>query len=77
MQHEEVDGVYEIDIEDGFKLFNNEVEEVTMNGYNRTTLQLETITVGRNKFVKKADCYFNKLFIMAQRYINDEKYLGF
>ncbi|MDR1025785.1 MAG: NUDIX domain-containing protein [Lactobacillus sp.] len=77
MQPEEVDGVYEVDIKDGFKLFNNEVEEISVYGFNRITKQLETISVSKDKFVKKADCYFNKLLIMAERFIKGEKYLGF
>lgn len=77
LQPEEVDGVYELDINDGFKLFNDEVKEVSMQGFSRERAMLETITVTKANFVKRSSSYYNKLFIMAERFINGEKYLGF
>ncbi|MDD4555816.1 MAG: NUDIX domain-containing protein [Alphaproteobacteria bacterium] len=76
-QPEEVDGVYELDINDAFRLFNDEADEVSVYGFNRELNDFETIKVNKARFVNLGVSYFNKLFIMAERFIQGEKYLGF
>lgn len=78
LQPEEVDGVYELDIDDGFKLFNGEVDSISVAGFCRESNSCKAINVGRNSFVDREYYYNNgRIFIMAERFINGEKYLGF
>ena len=77
MQPEEVDGLYEMSIEDGFKLFNDEVSEISVRGIRRESNTCETIKISKDRFILRSSAYYNKLFIMAERFIKGEKYLGF
>ena len=80
LQEREVDGIYEMDIQDGLKLFSDEVKEISITGIARESGLLDTINVSKDRFVMDAcrtEFYYIKLCIMAERFAKGEKYLAF
>jgi len=76
MQPEEIDGIYEIKIEDGLKLFSDEQKEISIKGISRLTNSEEIINVKFEDFVNNGKNYYLKVFIMAERLIEGKKYLA-
>ncbi|MCP4355577.1 MAG: NUDIX domain-containing protein [Proteobacteria bacterium] len=78
MQEEEVDGLFELDVEDGLKLFSEEVSSITVNGILRgdkeNTSKVREVTI--DDFVPHSKNYFLKIFIMAERLKEGKKYLA-
>jgi len=78
LQKEEVDGIYEISIRDALLLFSDEVKSIKIDGYKRTDngLTPETIDVMHENFTPRTKWLWLKIFIMAEQYLNGEKYLA-
>ena len=78
LQAEEVDGVYEMDINKALSLFFGETDTIEIDGYKRTEngLTAQTITVGRKDFTPHPKWQWLKILIMADRYLKGEKYLA-
>lgn len=76
----EVEGLYQIKIEDGLKLFSGEAEEIEAGGieYDSSAEKWKPtrITVANDDFVPCIDPYYYKIFIMAQRYASGEKHIS-
>jgi len=80
MQEEEVDGLFEVDIEDGLKLFSGEIPSINVKGVSRIDGSskgvLETREVTVDDFVPHSKNYYVKIFIMAERLKEGKKYLA-
>jgi len=79
LQFDEVSGLVEMKLEEGLKLFSNEVDTVPIRGYQRDKNgALNWIEININKFdiIPRIDPYYYKIFIMAERYFDKKKYLS-
>ncbi len=80
LQPEEVDGVFEVEIQDGLKLFSNEVKNINIVGFLRqdgtNELILDHRMVSYDDFMPEDKSYFLKIFIMAERLLEGKKYLA-
>ncbi len=76
----EVEGLLEIRIVNGLKLFSGEVRTVRAIGIKWDTKSRRwgdcVPVVNRRDFVQKADSYYLTVFIMAERFLAGEKYLS-
>ncbi len=75
LQQKEVSALVQMRIEDGLKLFNGEIKSSPVSGFR---IDDEGIRIDVDKkvteenFVPSIDNYYLKIFIMADRYFNDE-----
>jgi 8-oxo-dGTP pyrophosphatase MutT (NUDIX family) len=74
LQREELDGVIEMDVEEGIELFSGKKTQVdtALHGSDRRT---ERVTVSADDFVPCLDSYYLKLLLLAQRYFKGEREL--
>lgn len=77
MQEAEVDGVFEVTVENGLKLFSKEVNEIQIKGFERGSATAITKTVTLDNFlIRVGPMHYVKLFIMAERFLKGKKYLA-
>lgn len=80
MDPSEVEGLVQIKIGDGLKLFCGEVDQVPAEGVKwlkeKNTWNKIRINVRISDFVPRVDPYYFKIFIMAKALISKEKYLS-
>jgi len=75
LQQEEVDGVLEMNIDSGIKLFSGSERHVECSLF-RTGIPMEQVNVSASEFVPCIDNYYLKLLLLAQRYFrNDREFL--
>jgi len=77
LQPEELDGIFELNIGDGRKLFSNEVSEIKISGYLRkddNTLETAEKTVSPKDFTKYRN-FWLRTFNLAEDFLNGRKYL--
>jgi len=76
----EVEGLVEIQIQKGLSLFSGEITETEANGieYDKEKKAFVPIklVVNVNSFIPRVDSYYYKIFIMAERMLNGNKYLA-
>jgi len=76
----EVNGLVQIGIEDGIRLFSGEVNEVKAEGIELSedtkTKEQVTMKVGIKDFVPRIDPYYYKVFIMAKLYMSGERHIS-
>jgi len=76
----EVEGLVELPIENGLKLFSGRATRAKVKGVfwqdRSESWKKSERTVGQDDFVPKADSYYLTLFIMAERLLAGEKYLS-
>lgn len=72
LQPEEVDGIFEFDLEDLLNLFNHKVEKIYSSGLVRSDdkqgTELKTGYFWRKDFVPHEDDYYQKVFTTIKRY---------
>jgi isopentenyldiphosphate isomerase len=74
LQREELDGVIELDIEQGIALFSGRIPFVSLS-LLRPDGSRETVTVAADDFVPCLDNYNLKLLVLAWRYLGGEREL--
>ncbi|MEO0127647.1 MAG: NUDIX hydrolase [candidate division WOR-3 bacterium] len=76
----EVEGLVQIKINDGLKLFGGEVDKVTAEGieWSKDTQKWRKIKieVSSTDFIPRIDPYYYKIFIMAKLVLAGEKYIS-
>lgn len=78
LQAEELDGIFELDLNNGRKLFSKEVDGIKINGYLRTddnTLKKVEKTVTLKDFTKYRN-FWLRTFNLAEDFLNGRKYLA-
>lgn len=78
-QETEVDGLFEISIADGLKLFNDEVKNVTINGIVKGSQISRAITLADmcNPYDRHTITrYYLKIFLLAAQFLKGEKPLA-
>lgn len=77
---EEVEGLVEIDVQDGLALFSGQVDQVTASGtaWDRTAQIWKPVEmlVGTGQFIPRIDPYYYKMFINAERYVAGYRHLA-
>lgn len=76
LQPEEVDGIYEAEVENILKLFRGEVNFIKLSGYKRTaenSLEKSEIKVKREDFEPKGSEFYIKAMETIKRYFNGQK----
>ena len=77
LQPEELDGIFEVDIQSGRELFSKEVDEIKIKGYIRkedNTLEENERIVKREDFTK-FDNFWLRTFNLAEDFLNGRRYL--
>ena len=74
LQREEVEGVIEMDVEQGMPLFSGKVAAVEASLY-KTNVLMGRIGVSAAEFVPCLDNYYLKLLLLARRYFAGEREL--
>jgi len=74
LQQEEVDGVLEMEVDSGIRLFSGSELYVECSLY-RTEMPTERVNVAGGEFVPCIDNYYLKLLLLAQRYLKGEREL--
>ena len=74
LQKEEVDGVLEMDLEQGVELFSGARSTAEGTLYRTGALE-ERVRVSARDFVPSIDSYYLKLLLLAQRCLNGERKL--
>jgi isopentenyldiphosphate isomerase len=72
LQQEELDGVIELDLEQGIALFSGKTHQVEVSMLTSGG-QREIIRISAGDFVPCVDNYYLKLLLLAQRYMNGEQ----
>ena len=74
LQEDEVDGIYEADIQDLIDLFFGEVDEITIKGIKRKENEYinEEKVVNKSDFCPHGDRYYQKVFTTVQRFIDNQ-----
>lgn len=78
LQAEELDGIFELDIASGRKLFSKEADEIKIKGYLRkddNTLEKTEKTVTSKDFTKYRN-FWLRTFNLAEDFLNGRKYLA-
>lgn len=78
LQPEEVDGIYEVAIEDMLKLFRGEINSVKISGYKRTEdnhMEKSEIKAKRDDFEPKGSDFYIKTMEAIKRYFAGQKNL--
>jgi isopentenyldiphosphate isomerase len=76
MQPEEVDAIFEINIDDGRKLFSNEINFVEITGFLRENKKEIKKEITKNDFVEFTPYYWLKIFNLTEDINNNRKYLS-
>jgi isopentenyldiphosphate isomerase len=76
LQKEEVDGVLEMELDRGIRLFAGEVRSIECSLY-RNSIAAERVAVSAEDFVPCLDNYYLKLLLLARRYLQGERKLFF
>lgn len=76
LQKEEVDGVLEMELDRGIRLFAGEVRSIECSLYRNSTT-VERVAVSSEDFVPCLDNYYLKLLLLARRYLQGERKLFF
>jgi isopentenyldiphosphate isomerase len=74
LQPEELDGVIEMDVEQGIELFSGKIPHTEVL-LHRTNGQRETLRVPADDFVPSLDSYYLKLLLLARRYLSGDREL--
>jgi isopentenyldiphosphate isomerase len=74
LQREELDGVVQMDVEQGISLFSGKTPFIEMM-LIRPGGKDEPLSVSRDDFVPCLDNYYLKLLLLARRYVNGEREL--
>jgi isopentenyldiphosphate isomerase len=72
LQQEEVDGVLEMDVDSGIRLFSGSELYVECSLY-RTEISGEWVNVSAGEFVPCLDNYYLKLLLLAKRYFRNDR----
>jgi isopentenyldiphosphate isomerase len=76
----EVEGLVKISVHDGLALFGDDKKEVTASGVEWISETREyrpvSLRVNKQLFIPRIDLYYYKIFILAQRLLNNEKHLA-
>jgi len=72
LQQEELDGVVEMDVEEGISLFSGKVSSVALSLLQPAGTR-QTIAVKADDFVPCLDNYYLKFLILARRYLSGER----
>ena len=72
LQKEEVDGVVEVDIEEGIALFSGKRDSLALS-ITRSDGAREPVTLAADDFVPCLDNYYLKLLLLARRYFRQER----
>jgi isopentenyldiphosphate isomerase len=72
LQEEEVDGLLEMDIELGIKLFSREIP-LAEGRFFKSGIEVGRVEVSGEEFVPCLDNYYLKLLLLSQRYISGER----
>lgn len=74
LQEDEVDGIYEVDIQDLIDLFFDDIEKITIKGIKRTKdgYEKEEKEIDKNAFCPYGDKYYQKVFATIQRFIDNQ-----
>ncbi len=72
LQEEEVDGLFEMDIELGIKLFSREIPQAG-GWFYKSGAQAGRVEVSVEEFVPCLDNYYLKLLLLSQRYFGGER----
>jgi isopentenyldiphosphate isomerase len=75
VQKEEVNGLLEMEIEPGAKLFSREITQAK-GRFFKEGAEAGLITVSVEEFVPCLDNYYLKLFLLSQRYFDGERRLA-
>jgi len=72
LQREELDGVIEMDVEQGLALFSGRIRQVELTLY-KSDGSGQSIRVTSDSFVPCLDNYYLKMLQLARRYLNGER----
>jgi isopentenyldiphosphate isomerase len=72
LQKEELDGIIEMDVEQGTALFSGKINSLALS-LLRPDGSRETIVVAADDFVPCLDNYYLKLLVLARRYFSGER----
>ncbi len=72
LQKEELDGIVEMDVEQGIALFSGKINSLALS-LLRPDGSRETIIVAADDFVPCLDNYYLKLLVLARRYFSGER----
>ncbi len=72
LQREELDGVIEMDVEEGIGLLTGKVREIELL-LHKSSGSLERTTVTAGSFVPCVDDYYLKMLLLARRYLKGER----
>jgi isopentenyldiphosphate isomerase len=75
LQREELDGVLELDVDSGIKLFSGKEPRVRGCFYPTDGSSAEQLQIATADFVSCLDNYYLKLFLLVRRYLNGEREL--
>jgi 8-oxo-dGTP pyrophosphatase MutT (NUDIX family) len=75
LQREELDGVLELDVESGIRLFSGKEPLVTGYFYPNNGLSPKHMQISIADFVSCLDNYYLKLLLLVRRYLNGEREL--
>lgn len=79
LQHDEVSGLVQMELKDGLDLFSGRKEKVRITGYyvdSRRKLNTVDNEITTSGIIPRIDPYYYKIFIMAERYFEGNKYLS-
>lgn len=79
LQPDEVTGLVQMNIDDGLRLFADEVKSVPVSGYqvdDEGNVAEINIQVTKEDIIPRLDRYYTKVFIMAERYFQNLKYFA-
>ncbi len=74
LQAEEVDGLFEMEVASGIRLFSGEIQSLTGN-FRTSNCKSRQHAVTANEFVPCLDNYYLKLLILVKRYFEGERLL--
>jgi isopentenyl-diphosphate delta-isomerase len=72
LQHEELDGAMELDVEQGIDLFSGRTSRIQVT-LTKTNGKMVPVLIGVDDFVPNLDNYYLKLLLLVQRYMHGER----
>jgi len=75
LQREELDGILEMAVNDGIKLFSHKIQRMVCSFYPSDSSEKKTLSVSADDFVFCIDNYYLKLLLLAQRYLYGDREL--
>lgn len=78
LQESEVSALVEVPVQEGLKLFSDEIDRVEVNALcvENGNKNIKNITITKSDFISRIDPYYLKIFIMADLYFKGSKYLA-